>query len=474
MGIPRPGLKLGPGLKLKREWKRCPVTLLIGVVATICSVLLWYDLLPDQMHIGAYHWWARPWQLITNVLLHGDLLHLLLNLLGLWYFGAVLEMRQRRWAYLLLLSGLAICSSLPGLALYASGIGLSGVLYGFAGYAWILGRRVTAFRAMLSNGILTLLIFWFFVCIILTETGVYRIANEVHAAGIVFGLLFGYAAIGSRPTRAKRRWSIVALSVVVAVASISLRPLLNRSYESAEYLSWWGYEMLSRGDYVEASRRYEVAADINPDKYEYWINIAYCNARLNRVDAARGAYEQAHRLNPADIEVRDILAWYLEEEARVSQLDGRFQEAIDLYQKSLDLNSASALTWYNLGTALGELEQYDEAKEAFAKAYELDLEDSEARVKLAWHFGSDALANQLDGRTQEAIDLYRKSLDLDSTSGPTWYNLGTALGELDQYDEAIEAFAKAAELEPDNDEFADALETWLEWRALNPVTGELP
>ena len=45
-----------------------------------------------------------PWQMVSYGFLHGDLLHLFFNMLGLWMFGSELERlwgRHRYWQFLL-------------------------------------------------------------------------------------------------------------------------------------------------------------------------------------------------------------------------------------------------------------------------------------------------------------------------------------------------------------------------------------
>jgi membrane associated rhomboid family serine protease len=59
---------------------------------------LWFALWPLQSGL----FW--PWQLVSYGFLHGDMLHLSFNMLGLWMFGSELERlwgRQRYWQFLL-------------------------------------------------------------------------------------------------------------------------------------------------------------------------------------------------------------------------------------------------------------------------------------------------------------------------------------------------------------------------------------
>ena len=77
-----------------------------------------------------------PWQLITYAFLHGDVAHLFFNMLGLWMFGAEIEMiwgRRRYLEYLAAsaLSG-AVCQLLFAMVIGPTGptIGASGALFG--------------------------------------------------------------------------------------------------------------------------------------------------------------------------------------------------------------------------------------------------------------------------------------------------------------------------------------------------------
>ena len=91
----------------------------------------WLGLIPAQVLV-------RPWTPFTYMFLHGDLFHILFNMLGLFFFGPQLEARLggRQFLSLYLVSGLsgALLSLLTPNALI---IGASGAVFGiFFGFAY--------------------------------------------------------------------------------------------------------------------------------------------------------------------------------------------------------------------------------------------------------------------------------------------------------------------------------------------------
>jgi membrane associated rhomboid family serine protease len=83
---------------------------------------------------------VRPWTLVTYMFLHAGLMHLLFNMIGLFFFGPRLEARlgERDFFFLYLLSGLggAVLSFIfePGAAVVGASGAVFGVLLGFARY----------------------------------------------------------------------------------------------------------------------------------------------------------------------------------------------------------------------------------------------------------------------------------------------------------------------------------------------------
>lgn len=115
---------------------------LLALIVIIFSPSLWNPDLYEKMILqGALYWPAvvrngEWWRLLTAIFLHGDLSHLAMNGLSLYFLGNNLEVSSGRIRYLVIffLSGLA--GSILQLLLgdhRSFGVGASGAVFGMAG-----------------------------------------------------------------------------------------------------------------------------------------------------------------------------------------------------------------------------------------------------------------------------------------------------------------------------------------------------
>jgi membrane associated rhomboid family serine protease len=158
----------------------------------------WFALSLPGMMLG------RVWQLFTYLFLHGGVLHLLVNMLAIFFIGPELERTMGPRRFLLLYFGSGVLGGLFWLAIvYPSGapcVGASGSVFGLLG----------AFAALFPHRSITLLVFfvlpvtmraWVMVAILaliqvlyLVTPGGDNVAYAAHLGGVIVGFLYAMAA----------------------------------------------------------------------------------------------------------------------------------------------------------------------------------------------------------------------------------------------------------------------------------------
>ncbi|MFG1666047.1 rhomboid family intramembrane serine protease [Streptomyces sp. Y7] len=158
------------------------------------------------------------YRLLTSMFLHGGYVHILFNVLSLWWIGGPLEAALGRARYLTLyfVSGLA-GSALTYLigAANQSSLGASGAIFGLFGATAVLMRRLQYDMRPIIALLVINLIFTF---------GWSNIAWQAHIGGLVAGVVIGYAMVHApRERRALVQYGTCALVLAVVVLMTVLR-----------------------------------------------------------------------------------------------------------------------------------------------------------------------------------------------------------------------------------------------------------
>jgi membrane associated rhomboid family serine protease len=160
------------------------------------------------------------WRLITSAFLHANILHLVFNMLALWWFGAPVEMFLGRARFLLVyvVSGLAGAAGALLASPNAATVGASGAIFGILGAALVLERQR---MYVLGGSALTIIIIN-----IVFSIAVPGISIGGHIGGLVGGVLSTLALthFGRRhPTYGRAGMSgiigVVAVGVIAVLVS---------------------------------------------------------------------------------------------------------------------------------------------------------------------------------------------------------------------------------------------------------------
>ncbi|MCI5166753.1 MAG: rhomboid family intramembrane serine protease [Candidatus Electrothrix sp. GM3_4] len=164
-------------------------------------------------------WTGAVWGLVTAAFVHFGFWHILFNMWWAKDFGRILEPSMGRKKYLLFILSAAIVSAGAQLLLSdQTGVGFSGVVYAMFGLSVVARRVHPEYLKIVDATTIKWLLGWLVLCIVLTSTGTWNVANAAHVAGFVFGLCVGMIFV----VRAYVRASSVALLLLAAMAVLSV------------------------------------------------------------------------------------------------------------------------------------------------------------------------------------------------------------------------------------------------------------
>ena len=126
---------------------------------------------------------------------------------------------------------------------------------------------------------------------------------------------------------------------------------------------------------------------------------------------------------------------------------GKFQDAIEKINQSLDLKKDWEIPYFYRAVAYQALENFDDAILDYTKALEFNNKMTDAYYNRAKILLSRKDIENPD--INRAISDLEKALELDPNFVNALYAMGAALKKVENYTKALEYLEKAIELEPD-------------------------
>ncbi len=199
---------------------------------------------------------------------------------------------------------------------------------------------------------------------------------------------------------------------------------INREFPWAQY--YLGRSLEEMGRYLSAITAYEMADEFGYDLKDIAFRLANCYAEADRHEEAMSHYLLAIVDEAENPEVFNNLGLLLYKR-------GIGREAIENFQKAIDINPRYTDAWYNLGRGYEAVGKQAEAIEAYEKTLTLDRDYPEA-----WNNIGPLLRGM--GRSNEAVGYFEQALSIDSKFSDAHFNLGVSLKAEGRYAEAAEHF----------------------------------
>ena len=197
-----------------------------------------------------------------------------------------------------------------------------------------------------------------------------------------------------------------------------------------------GNYYLAAGNLKDAAAEWQNAVEIDPQNTFAYYDLGVLNIRLDKLDDARQDFQKVLQIGP-DADTYVALG-------SVFQLQGQFDDAIQMDKKARDLDTTNPQTWATLASAYtwkGGMQE--EAKQAYEQAIRLTEaqrakapSDAKLLVNLANDYASI-------GAKEKSLPLVRKALALSSADPNIDYRAGETYELLGRRDKAIPLIARA-------------------------------
>lgn len=194
---------------IKQGFVQSPVT--CGVMTLCILVFLWLEVAPGQVLtiLGFAPQWAamtfskawssgiaegQVWRLFTPAIIHFNLMHIVFDLIWVWYLGHEIEKHERsRVLVLLMFIGAAISNTMQCATMGPLFGGMSGVVYAMFGFTWLTNHLKHEEIYRVPDSLMLIMVLWLVLGmtpIMTSWTG--PMASVAHLSGLAFGLLFAF------------------------------------------------------------------------------------------------------------------------------------------------------------------------------------------------------------------------------------------------------------------------------------------
>jgi tetratricopeptide (TPR) repeat protein len=189
------------------------------------------------------------------------------------------------------------------------------------------------------------------------------------------------------------------------------------------------------GRHLDAQLCCKQALEANPDHADSLHLMGLLALRAKQFDHATEWITRAIRLDPKPE--------YLASLGTALQQQGRYEDALKVFDKAIQLKPNDAELWRHLGDILMQLARLDQALLTFGHVLKLDPDHKHARYK------SGAILNQL-GRHEDALAHLDRSNELLPNHAPTLQARAWALYHLNRWQDSLAEATRAYRLDPGN------------------------
>ncbi|MCX7837106.1 MAG: tetratricopeptide repeat protein, partial [candidate division WOR-3 bacterium] len=198
---------------------------------------------------------------------------------------------------------------------------------------------------------------------------------------------------------------------------------------------------LGKEDLVNAKKIAEIFCRVNPNSYEGYLLLGNILAKKQEYEEALKLYEKILSFDFFEEEKENVLSQVYCNQGYIFLNLNKIAEAIESFQKALELKPNYFEAYFNLGNAYFQKRDFSLAEKNYQKALKLNK-----RIPMVY-FQLGRLYTEWN-KKEKAIQYYKKLIALEPNNYMGLYNLGLLYRDLGKKEEAAKYLEKAIRLNP--------------------------
>ncbi|MEM8718959.1 MAG: tetratricopeptide repeat protein [Cyanobacteria bacterium P01_G01_bin.39] len=165
------------------------------------------------------------------------------------------------------------------------------------------------------------------------------------------------------------------------------------------------------------------------------------NTNIDKISFLRKAKSQVEEIEGK--QKPRVVAFILSYIGNIFVQLGMRAEALEIYQKAIDIDSSNANFLNNIGGCFYDADRYGEALDVLSKAIEIEPQNT-------IFLGNIGIVFNAQGKHDQALDSFEKALQIEPDNSINYMNHGWVLAGMKKYHRAIESFDKSLALDSSN------------------------
>jgi len=222
-----------------------------------------------------------------------------------------------------------------------------------------------------------------------------------------------------------------------------------------------------KGQYLHAGlpmALYRVSVNFEGKEIYYFDNIGIKSGESTKLDLNLKQEAEKARTQPreptkeekeAEVKIEAAKAKHETMKGRFDKgrehlLAKQYEQAVEEFKAASEMDPKQHVVYASLAEAYKGLRKYDEGIQNYTQALNVISEKPDPQIEAGYHMNL-ALIYALAGNMDNAVAETKKSAELNPATGAkAYFNLGATLVNSGKSEEAISAFQKAIEIDPNN------------------------